>query len=163
MSTVGQNLTSEVKSRAGVGIVMGILTAALGVLMIIYPLATAKVTTLFIGAALIVVGVLELVQAVRSHTIGRFFLRLLLGIVYGFAGVLLLANPLWGVAVLTSVLAGATVALVAALASSHSLAASIIAGVIVAIVAVVALMEYQLSVWLRYAVESEDASDAAAE
>jgi uncharacterized membrane protein HdeD (DUF308 family) len=104
MSTVGQNLTSEVKSRAGVGIFMGILTAALGVLMIIYPLATATVTAVFIGAALIVVGVLELVQAVRSHTIGRFFLRLLLGIVYGVAGVLLLANPLWGVAVLTSVL-----------------------------------------------------------
>ncbi|HKF21553.1 MAG TPA: HdeD family acid-resistance protein [Candidatus Angelobacter sp.] len=104
MSTVGRNLTSEVKGRAGVGIVMGVITAAIGVLMLIYPLFTATVTALFLGAALIVVAVLELVQAVRSHTIGRFFLRLLLGIVYGIAGVLLLANPLWGVAVLTSVL-----------------------------------------------------------
>jgi hypothetical protein len=52
---------------------------------------------------------------------------------------------------------------VTAIASSHSLAASIIAGVIVAIAAVAALMEYQLSVWLRYAVESEDASDMAPE
>jgi hypothetical protein len=60
-------------------------------------------------------------------------------------------------------LAGSTAALVAALASSHSLAASIIAGTIVAIVGVAALMEYQLSVWLRYAVESEDASDVATE
>jgi ABC-type uncharacterized transport system permease subunit len=67
------------------------------------------------------------------------------------------------VAVITSVLAGATAALVAALASSHSLAASIIAGTIVAIVALAALMEYQLSVWLRYARESEDASDVATE
>jgi hypothetical protein len=67
------------------------------------------------------------------------------------------------VAVVTSVLAGATAALVAALASSHSLAASIIAGTIVAVVAVAALMEYQLSVWLRYARESEDASDVATE
>jgi hypothetical protein len=67
------------------------------------------------------------------------------------------------VAVITSVLAGATAALVAALASSHSLAASIIAGTIVAIVAVAALMEYQLSVWLRYAAGSEDASDLATE
>ena len=66
------------------------------------------------------------------------------------------------VAVITSVLAGATAALVAALAS-HSLAASIISGTIVAIAAVAALMEYQLSVWLRYAVESEDASDMAPE
>ena len=67
------------------------------------------------------------------------------------------------VAVITSVLGGATAALVAALASSHSLAASIVTGAIVAIVAVAALMEYQLSVWLRYAVESEDSSDLTTE
>jgi hypothetical protein len=67
------------------------------------------------------------------------------------------------VAVITSVLAGATAALVAGLASSHSLAASIIAGAIVAIVAVAALMEYQLSAWLRYEAESEDASEVATE
>jgi|SRR5215813_6782015 len=103
MSTIGQNITSEVKHRAGVGIVMGILLAAIGVLMLMYPLFTATVTTLFIGAALVVVGVIELVLALRSHTWGKFFLRLLLGIVYGAAGVLLLANPMWGVAVLTTV------------------------------------------------------------
>ena len=67
------------------------------------------------------------------------------------------------VAVITSVLAGATAALVTAIASSHSLAASIIAGAIVAIVAVAALMEHQLRTWLRYATESEDASDMAPE
>src|SRR5262249_38701335 len=65
------------------------------------------------------------------------------------------------VAVITSVLAGATVALVVALASSHSLAASITAGAVVAIVALAALMEHQLSAWLRYEEDSEDASDVA--
>ncbi len=108
MSTYGENLTSavssEVKSRAGWGIFLGILTVAIGVLMIIYPLITATVTTVFLGAVLIVVGVVELVQALRAHTVGRFFLRLLLGLVYGIAGVALLSSPLWGVAVLTSVL-----------------------------------------------------------
>jgi hypothetical protein len=67
------------------------------------------------------------------------------------------------VAVVTSVLAGATAALVAALASSHSLAASIAAGAVVAILAVAAMMEHQLSTWLRYAAESEDAREVAAE
>ena len=38
------------------------------------------------------------------HTAGAFFTRLLLGIVYGFAGVVLLLYPLRGVAVLTVVL-----------------------------------------------------------
>jgi hypothetical protein len=67
------------------------------------------------------------------------------------------------VAVITSVLVGATAALVAALASSHSLAISIIAGVIVAIVAVATLMEHQLSAWIRYEAEREEAADGATE
>ena len=65
------------------------------------------------------------------------------------------------VAVITSVLAGATAALVAALVSSHSLAASIVVGAIVAFLAAAALMEHQLSTWLRYEMESGDASDVA--
>jgi uncharacterized membrane protein HdeD (DUF308 family) len=101
---LGENLSSEVKSRAGWGIFMGVLTAALGVLLMAYPLATATVTTVLLGCILVVVGVVELVQALRSHTAGSFFLRLLLGIVYGIGGVVLVLFPLWGVAVLTSVL-----------------------------------------------------------
>jgi uncharacterized membrane protein HdeD (DUF308 family) len=83
---------------------LGIVTAALGVLLMAYPLAAATVTTILIGCILIIVGVIEIVLALRSHTGGTFFLRLLLGVVYGVAGVLLLASPLWGVAVLTLVL-----------------------------------------------------------
>jgi predicted phage tail protein len=67
------------------------------------------------------------------------------------------------VAVITSVLAGATAALVTVLVSSHSLAASLVVGGIVALASVAALMEYQLSAWLRYEVDSEDASDVASE
>jgi uncharacterized membrane protein HdeD (DUF308 family) len=101
---LGENLSSEVKSRAGWGIFMGVLTAALGVLLMAYPLATATVTTILLGFILVVVGVVEIIQALRSHTAGSFFLRLLLGIVYGVGGVVLVVFPLWGVAVLTSVL-----------------------------------------------------------
>jgi len=36
--------------------------------------------------------------------VGTFFLRLLLGVVYGLGGLLLLFNPLWGVAAFTVVL-----------------------------------------------------------
>jgi uncharacterized membrane protein HdeD (DUF308 family) len=70
----------------------------------VYPLATATVTTILIGCILIIAGVIDIVLALRSHTAGKFFLRLLLGALYGVAGVLLLASPLWGVAVLTLVL-----------------------------------------------------------
>jgi uncharacterized membrane protein HdeD (DUF308 family) len=100
----GRILTSEVKSRAGWGIFLGVLTAALGVLLMAYPLATATITTFLFGCILVIVGVIDIVLAMRSHTVGSFFLRLLLGIIYGFTGLLLVLFPLWGVAVLTMVL-----------------------------------------------------------
>ena len=103
-SNLGSSLTSDVKSRTGWGIFLGILTVALGILLMAYPLATATITTIFIASILVIAGVLEIVAALRAHTVGRFFLRLLLGVVYGFGGLLLLFNPLWGVGVLTVVL-----------------------------------------------------------
>jgi uncharacterized membrane protein HdeD (DUF308 family) len=103
-SNVGRTISSEVRSRAGWGIFLGILTAALGVLLLLYPLATATATTILIACVLLIAGVVELVLALRSHTVGSFFLRVLLGVVYGVGGILLLVFPLWGVAILTVVL-----------------------------------------------------------
>jgi uncharacterized membrane protein HdeD (DUF308 family) len=101
---VGRDLSDEVKGRAGWGIFLGALTAALGVLLMAYPLITATITTILLGCILLVVGVFDIIFALRAHTGGSFFWRLLLGVVYGAAGVMLLTSPLWGVAVLTVVL-----------------------------------------------------------
>jgi uncharacterized membrane protein HdeD (DUF308 family) len=49
-------------------------------------------------------GFSELGQALRAHIVGAFFSRVLLGLVYGSAGVVLILSPLWGGAVLTAVL-----------------------------------------------------------
>ena len=103
-SNLGSGLQGDVKSRAGWAIFLGILTAVLGLLLIAYPLFTATMTTILIASILLLVGVLELVEALRVHTAGAFFSRLLLGLVYGFAGLVLLLYPLRGVAVLTVVL-----------------------------------------------------------
>jgi uncharacterized membrane protein HdeD (DUF308 family) len=100
-SNIGSDLTGEFKRNAGWGIVLGILTAVLGLLLIAYPLFTATLTTIFIGWILIATGIFEVVQALRVNNVGTFFARLLLGLVYGFGGVMLLLYPLRGVAVLT--------------------------------------------------------------
>jgi uncharacterized membrane protein HdeD (DUF308 family) len=97
------DLSSEIKSRAGWGIFLGLVTAALGLLLLAYPLAAATVTTVVLGCVLVVAGAIDIVLALSSHTAGSFFLRLLLGIGYGLAGVLMVTFPLWGVAVLTVV------------------------------------------------------------
>jgi uncharacterized membrane protein HdeD (DUF308 family) len=103
-SNLGSEVTRNVKSTAGWGIALGILTALLGVLLLAYPFFAGTVTTLVIGWTLIVVAIFEVVQAFSANGVGDFFARLLLGLVYGFGGVVLLRNPVWGVAVLTLLL-----------------------------------------------------------
>jgi len=103
-SNFGSDFAGNVKSSAGWGIVLGILTVLLGVLLLAYPLFAATVTTIVIGWTLIVVAIFEVVQTFRGESIGNFFARLLLGLVFGYAGVQLLLHPLWGVSVLTVLL-----------------------------------------------------------
>jgi uncharacterized membrane protein HdeD (DUF308 family) len=97
-------LTKQVSKSAGWSIFMGALTAAIGVLMIIYPLAAAAASTIFLGSALIVIAAAQVIFAFTSESVGSFFLKLLLGILYGIAGVLLVAFPAVGVLSLTGLL-----------------------------------------------------------
>ncbi len=105
-----ETLSKEVSRHAGWSIFMGILTAAVGAAMILYPLATAAASTVFIGAALVVAAVAQLVFAFTSPTAGRFFLKLLLGLLYGVAGLSLIALPGMGVVTLTAVLGAMLIA-----------------------------------------------------
>lgn len=99
-----QNVIEEVKKRAGWSIFMGVLTAALGVFLIAYPLLTATITTLVIGWCLIFVGIAQFVFALHSHTAGKFFLKALSGLLYGCFGIALAFFPIAGVEVLTGML-----------------------------------------------------------
>ena len=102
--------SQDISKHAGWSLVMGILTAAVGVVMIVYPMATAAASTVFLGSALIVAAVAQLVFAFNSQTAGRFFLNLLLGILYGIAGVSLVVVPGIGVVTLTAMLGAMLVA-----------------------------------------------------
>jgi uncharacterized membrane protein HdeD (DUF308 family) len=94
-------LPSEIKSRAGWGIFLGVLVAGLGLLLLLYPLVTAALTALLFGCILVIVGVAEVVAAFRAHTVGTLLLRLLLGVAFCLGGLFLLFFPISGVAVLT--------------------------------------------------------------
>ena len=102
MST--QNLTDDVKKRSAWSIAMGVLTAVLGVFLILYPFATAMITTVLLGWILILVGIAQFVFALHTQTVGNFFLKILLGILYAIAGIALAFLPIEGVIVLTGVL-----------------------------------------------------------
>ena len=98
------DVVGEVKSRSGWGIFMGVLTAALGVFLVLYPMFTATITTVLLAWTLIFVGIAQFVFALSSHKVGEFFWKLLSSIVYVGCGALLAATPAAGVAVLTGTL-----------------------------------------------------------
>ena len=98
------SLTDEIKQRSAWSIFMGVLTAALGVFLIVYPLAAATMTTVLLGWALIFVGIAHFVFALNSQTAGNFFLKVFLSVLYGISGIALAFFPVVGVAALTGVL-----------------------------------------------------------
>lgn len=96
-------ITDDISKRATWSIVMGVLTAAIGVVMIIYPMAAATVTTIFVGWSLFFVGVAQLIFAFQSIGAGHFPLKLLTSLLYGITGLALVFFPISGVAALTIV------------------------------------------------------------
>ena len=83
---------------------MGAITAVLGLFLMVYPFATATVTTALLGWILIFVGIAQFVFALHSQTVGNFFLKILSGILSGIAGMALAFFPMEGVIALTGLL-----------------------------------------------------------
>jgi uncharacterized membrane protein HdeD (DUF308 family) len=97
------SLTDEIKKRSAWGIFMGVVTATLGLFLIVYPLAAATMTTVLLGWALIFVGIAHFVFALHSQTAGNFFLKVFLSVLYGICGIVLAFFPIAGVAALTGI------------------------------------------------------------
>jgi uncharacterized membrane protein HdeD (DUF308 family) len=100
----------EVKSRSGWAIFLGVVTAALGVFLILYPFITATLTTIVLGWTLTFVGVAQFIFALKSRHLGQFFWKILSGLLYGAVGLLLVSMPLRGVVALTGILGGLFIA-----------------------------------------------------
>jgi uncharacterized membrane protein HdeD (DUF308 family) len=100
---ITRSLTEEIKNHSAWSIFMGVVTAALGVFLIVYPLAAATMTTVLLGWALIFVGIAHFVFAFHSQTAGNFFLKVFLSVLYGICGIALAFFPIAGVAALTGI------------------------------------------------------------
>jgi len=99
MST--DTVASTIQKRSDWAMVMGVVTAIVGVFMMLYPFATATATTIFFGWSLIVAAVANFIFAFSAPSPGPFFLKVLLAIVYGVAGLGLVINPVLGASALT--------------------------------------------------------------
>jgi uncharacterized membrane protein HdeD (DUF308 family) len=61
------SLIQEVRKRSGWSIFMGVHSAALGLFLIAYPMATATIWTVLFGWTLIFVGIAQFVFALHSR------------------------------------------------------------------------------------------------
>jgi len=79
----------------------GVLLAVLGVLAVLFPLATGVSVSVLLGGLLVVGALVHVAHAFRGPGWRGFAWQVLLGVVYAVAGVAMLANPVLGLASLT--------------------------------------------------------------
>lgn len=84
----------------------GVIIALTGLLAILFPFVTGISVSILLGALLVVGGLVHVAHAFRARGWTGFLSQVLLAIVYAFAGVSLLANPLLGLVTLTILLVG---------------------------------------------------------
>jgi uncharacterized membrane protein HdeD (DUF308 family) len=100
------DVTDEVKKQAGWEMFMGLLTAAVGVFLVVYPLVTATLTTVVLGWCFVLVAIAEFVSALHSASAAAFFQKVALCVLFSVSGLALAFFPLTGVAALTGFLGG---------------------------------------------------------
>ena len=91
-------------------VVGGVLIALLGLLALLAPFLTGIALSVLLGGALVVGALVHLAAAFSAGSATGVIWQVILGVVYGVAGVSLLTNPIFGLATLTLLVIGFLVA-----------------------------------------------------
>jgi len=89
------------RSGSRAATVAGIIIAILGLLAIVFPFVTGLSLAVLLGAVLIVGALVHAAQAFSAGSLGSVLGQVLLAVLYGFAGIAFIANPVLGLATLT--------------------------------------------------------------
>lgn len=92
MTTVS-HIVARLKANWGWYLALGIALVVLGTLALTFAYTSTLFSVLYLGATLIIVGILESVQALKMQRFGRFILHAGLGVVYVCAGGYIFYNP----------------------------------------------------------------------
>ncbi|WP_225741223.1 HdeD family acid-resistance protein [Halorussus halophilus] len=79
----------------------GAIIAILGILAILFPFVTGLSLSILLGALLIVGALVHVAHAFSAGSFWNVVWQIVLGLVYGFAGISLMANPVLGLTTLT--------------------------------------------------------------
>jgi uncharacterized membrane protein HdeD (DUF308 family) len=102
---MANSLTAGVHRATTWSIVLSVLLLAAGVIAIASPMIAGVAITVVVGWLLIFSGVLHLAYAWGAGRPGAVVWQILIGLVYGFIGFYVLANPVAGLASLTFAIA----------------------------------------------------------
>jgi len=83
------------------GILGGALLALLGLLALLTPFITGLALSILLGAVLVVGALVHVAAAFSAGTARNVVWQVVLGVVYGLAGISILANPVLGLTTLT--------------------------------------------------------------
>ena len=97
--------SGAVKKASGWSMFLGAVMFVCGLLAILLPLASSIGIVILVAWLILFAGIAHLIFAFQSHSVGAFLWKLLLAVVYGFAGIYMLMHPLLGLVSLTLVLA----------------------------------------------------------
>ncbi|WP_440991792.1 HdeD family acid-resistance protein [Haloarchaeobius baliensis] len=101
MVITSADTVSEIDDSMG-AVVGGIIIGILGLLAILFPFVTGLSLSLLFGSLLVVGALVHVAHAFgRRRRLGSRLWQIVLGLLYGFAGISLLANPVLGLATLT--------------------------------------------------------------
>jgi len=101
-TTMSQTTTLGTQPEQTRGSVLaGAIIAALGVLAILFPFFTGLSLSILLGALLVVGAIVHVGHAFSAGSIWGSVWQVALGVLYGFAGISLMANPVVGLATLT--------------------------------------------------------------
>jgi hypothetical protein len=103
-------VSERLRHRWGWFVGFGALAAILGLAALVLVVSATIASVLTIAIFMIITGGMEVLMGFGSQTWGRFFLFILLGLLYIVAGAFALAQPLLAAAVLTLMLGWALIA-----------------------------------------------------
>ena len=101
---MAQSFSSDVRRITGWSIALSILMILTGIVAIVSPFVAGMVVTRIVGWLLLFSGVLHFVYAFRGGGATAVIWEILLAVVYGVAGVFIIANTAVGLASLTFVI-----------------------------------------------------------
>lgn len=101
---------AHIAPRWGWFVALGIALILIGVFAFYDTVGVTLVSTIFIGAALLVGGVVQIIHAFMTKGWSHFFLNLLAGVLYVIGGALIMMEPVRGAFVLTVFIVAAMVA-----------------------------------------------------